>query len=120
MLCGPHPNSRRCEPRFVLNWYQVLSIEAKGLQMVPDSIGKTAAVVTVRGPQWPWQPGEYQRLSNNLCVAICRGAVAVHRKRCGWKAPRGSTVQSFGSAASIQARITAVYISLIPADGPWA
>ena len=27
MLCGPHPNSSLTEPRFVMNWYQVLSVE---------------------------------------------------------------------------------------------
>lgn len=81
MLCGPHPSSSDAEPRFVLNWYQVQSIESQGL-------GTTQRRVTVRGPQWPWQPrathsnqnSNVAQLSDNLCAAIVRGAVAVHTK----------------------------------------
>jgi hypothetical protein len=74
MLCGPHPRSTDIDPRFVLNWYQVLSVDTTRLP-------NTQRRVAVRGPQWPWQPsGNTYDLSNNLCVGIIRGAVAVHTK----------------------------------------
>ncbi len=78
MLCGPHPNSTNEEPRFVLNWYQVLSIETGSWQ-------GNQRLVSVRGPEWPWKPTTppgygVAGLSNDLCVAICRGAVAVHKR----------------------------------------
>jgi hypothetical protein len=94
MLCGPHPNSNvdgstdppTGEPRFSLNWYQVISIEGRDTQLDEEGnemTGSTSGepprrLITVRGPQWPWTPGGYA--SENLCVAICRGAVAVHAK----------------------------------------
>jgi hypothetical protein len=87
MLCGPHPNSTTAEPRFALNWYQVLSIDKEGTGV--SGFNPTLnRVVTVRGPQWPWLPAQnltytandVSGLSNDLCVGICRGAVAVHTK----------------------------------------
>jgi hypothetical protein len=83
MLCGPHPESTTSEPRFVMNWYQVLSIDAEGTSVTGFN-SATDRVVAVRGPEWPWQPSSNLTyngdLPNNLCVAICRGAVAVHTK----------------------------------------
>jgi hypothetical protein len=95
MLCGPHPNSNvnlspTGEPRFALNWYQVLSIdtEGTGIQGFDQKLNR---VVAVRGSQWPWQPNRNAgHLSNNLCVAICRGAVAVHTKTIRLEGPSGS------------------------------
>jgi hypothetical protein len=82
MLCGPHPNSTTSEPRFVMNWYQVLSIDAEGTNVT--GFNPTAdRIVAVRGPEWPWQPASSitsTDLSNQLCVGIVRGAVAVHTK----------------------------------------
>jgi hypothetical protein len=93
MLCGPHPNSTNSEPRFALNWYQVLSIDSEGTGIA--NFSPTAnRVVAVRGPQWPWQPAPSptsQQPSNNLCVAICRGAVAVHTKTLRLEGPSGSS-----------------------------
>ncbi len=88
MLCGPHPNSTTTEPRFSLNWYQVLSIETDGL-------ASNQRLVSVRGPQWTWQPTtnwSYQNpeLSNQLCVGICRGAVAVHTRTMRLESLRSS------------------------------
>ncbi len=91
MLCGPHPNTTLTEPRFVLNWYQVLSIDSSGSGFNPQM----QRIVAVRGPQWPWLPqgdpiNDNDKLSNSLCVAICRGAVAVHTKTLRLEGPRGS------------------------------
>lgn len=84
MLCGPHPNSSVSEPRMSLNWYQVISIEPATSAMYGyDSAtgGKTQRAVSVRGAQWPWQPSSGSNSAgNDLCVAICKGAVAVHTK----------------------------------------
>ncbi len=77
MVCGPHPNSSTSEPRFVLNWYQVLAIDKEYAGLATFNPA-TQRVVSLRGPQWPWQPGT--NLSNYLCATICRGAVAVHAK----------------------------------------
>jgi hypothetical protein len=77
MLCGPHPNSTVAEPRFSLNWYQVITVDREGIG-IPTFDPAKHRLVTVRGPEWPWRPGDVA--SNNLCVAICRGAVAVHRR----------------------------------------
>jgi hypothetical protein len=101
MLCGPHPESHvqpipgsspqswMGEPRFVLKWYQVLSIDAEGTN-VPGFNPTNDRIVAVRGPEWPWRPRlEYPSgqqnsdvaiLSDQLCVGIVRGAVAVHTK----------------------------------------
>jgi hypothetical protein len=89
MLCGPHPNSSTSEPRFVMKWYQVISIEQDNAATTYiDST--TQRLVTVRGPEWPWRPkltypasqqnSDVARLSDDLCVGIFRGAVAVHTK----------------------------------------
>ena len=56
MLCGPHPNSRvdlsrnppAGEPRFVLSWYQVLSIDTEGTG-IPNFKPTVNRVVAVRG-----------------------------------------------------------------------
>jgi hypothetical protein len=96
MLCGPHPNSSASEPRFVLNWYQVVAIDSDGAGIDPT----TQRVVALRGPQWPWQPSNRPTdASNDLCVAICRGAVAVHTKTIRLEKP-GTSPVSFGSGGS--------------------
>jgi hypothetical protein len=96
MLCGPHPNSTMSEPRFSLNWYQVVTIDREGVG-VQGFNSTTQRLVTLRGPEWPWKPGD--PASNNLCVAICRGAVAVHSKTIRLESPRGAGSQAvaFGS-----------------------
>jgi hypothetical protein len=114
MLCGPHPNSNVVvgtnltnvgsatpstgEPKFVLNWYQVLSIDAEGTGITGFN-SSSQRVIAVRGVQWPWQPAakltDTTQLSNDLCVAICRGAVAVHTKTI--------RLEGYGSAWSIPA-----------------
>jgi hypothetical protein len=86
LLCGPHPNSTMAEPRFVMNWYQVMSIDSEKSDMLYDP--KYERLVTVRGQQWPWVPrtshadpnSDVAKLSDDLCVGIFRGAVAVHTK----------------------------------------
>jgi hypothetical protein len=100
MLCGPHPNSTMSQPRFSLNWYQVLTIEGKGQRLnaqgsetpAPGANEPERRMVTLRGPEWPWRPGDPG--SNNLCVAICRGAVAVHSKTIRLESPRGASSQA--------------------------
>lgn len=97
MLCGPHPNSSDSNPKFVLNWYQVLSIDKETGGIDPN----TQRVVALRGTQWPWQPATSittNDLSNNLCVAICKGVVAVHTKTIRLENPKGG---SFGSGSSL-------------------
>jgi hypothetical protein len=99
MLCGPHPNSTPVEPRLVLKWYQVLSIDSEG-NGIEYFDPKMQRVVALRGPQWPWQPeapadlDQYDRLSNSLCVGICQGAVAVHSKTM--RLERSTGVTPFG------------------------
>jgi hypothetical protein len=99
MVCGPHPNSSTSEPRFVLNWYQVLAVDKEGAG-ITDAVKQR--IVSLRGPQWPWQPGanltSNNYLSNNLCATICRGAVAVHTKTLRLESSRGG---SYGSGASV-------------------
>jgi hypothetical protein len=105
MLCGPHPNSTSTDPRFVLNWYQVLSIEGRdarlnsnGTQTPPPAAGEPERrVVALRGPQWPWNPSDY--VSDYLCGGIFGGAVAVHTKTMRLESPRSSPVK-FGSSGS--------------------
>lgn len=99
MLCGPHPNSTDVEPRFVLNWYQVLSIDSESPGIPNYTLDPTTErVIAVRGPQWPWQPGtnltDYKQLSNTLCVGIFRGVVAVHSKTLRLQSPRGGAYGS--------------------------
>ncbi|MGD9636735.1 MAG: hypothetical protein AB7G28_22900 [Pirellulales bacterium] len=97
MLCGPSPSSTDREPLFVLRWYRVLSIEGKDRRLnvngtydpAPAASEPERRLVTLRGPQWPWQPAmsgstldlaNDNQLSNSLCVGIIPGAVAVHSK----------------------------------------
>ena len=102
MLCGPHPNSSDSSPKFVLNWYQVLSIDKEGTGIQPSFDPNTQRVVALRGTQWPWRPATSltvnNDLSNNLCVAICKGVVAVHTKTLRMENPRGG---AFGSGMSL-------------------
>jgi hypothetical protein len=71
MLCGPSPDTSDARPKFVARWYRVLSIEQQDQNRL----------VSLRGPQWPWQPQSGGgALSNNLCAGIFPGAVAVHSK----------------------------------------
>ncbi|HEY3391999.1 MAG TPA: hypothetical protein VGK58_04790 [Lacipirellulaceae bacterium] len=99
MLCGPHPNSTMSEPRFSLNWYQVITVDREGVG-VQNFNNSTQRLVTVRGPEWPWKPGD--PASNNLCVAICRGAVAVHSKTIRLESSRsaGSQAVAFGGGGN--------------------
>jgi hypothetical protein len=89
MLCGPHPNSNAANSKFYLDWYQVLSIEGRDTKLnsegtsspAPGATEPERRLIVVRGAKWPWQPGTgSSTLSNNLCVGIFRGAVAVHTK----------------------------------------
>jgi hypothetical protein len=101
MVCGPHPNSSSSEPRFSLNWYQVVTVDTNGPGIIQPANAATQRIVALRGPQWPWQPApngvnDDTHLSNNLCVGICRGAVAVHTKTLRLENPRTSSV-SFGA-----------------------
>ncbi len=83
LLCGPHPNSSASAPKFTLNWYQIITIEKDLNSIITDA--DKQRVVTLRGPEWPWQPAptnihDYSQLSNDLCAGIIKGAVAVHTK----------------------------------------
>ena len=113
MLCGPHPNSNVDttkspsvgDIRFVLNWYQVVSIEGRESRLNSDGTTSPAPpagdpdrrLVTVRGAEWPWQPrlaypasqqnSDVAKLSDDLCVGIFRGAAAVHTKSIRLESP---------------------------------
>jgi hypothetical protein len=96
MLCGPHPQSADTRPLFVARWYKVLSIEKETNGVITDPTNQR--LVTVRGPQWPWQPANSltdNTLSNSLCVGIIPGAVAVHAKTVQIE---GQSVWSGGAA----------------------
>jgi hypothetical protein len=101
MLCGPHPNSSASEPRFSLNWYQVLSVEPAiaGVYGYNSANPERQRIVALRGPQWPWQASNTSTdASNDLCLAICKGAVAVHTKTI--RLERGTGDVSFSSGGS--------------------
>jgi hypothetical protein len=91
MLTGPHPLSTSQQPRLVLNWYRVLSIEKEGSPNLNGEVVQLGAsnsadrvLVSLRGPDWPWQPAPNlttpTHLSNDLRVGILPGVVAVHTK----------------------------------------
>jgi hypothetical protein len=117
MICGPHPNSNvnysttppSGEPRLSLNWYQVVSIDKEGKGIVDPVTGDAFdpnynRVVVLRGPQWPWQPtSDKADAANDLCAAICAGAVAVHTKtmrlegrNSAWSVPAGGVAGGDG------------------------
>jgi len=100
MLCGPHPMSTDRRPQFVARWYKVLSIEKETNGIITDPVNQR--LVTVRGPQWPWQPAanltDANHLSNTLCVGIFPGAVAVHAKTVQLE---GQSVWSGGADALV-------------------
>lgn len=99
MLCGPHPNSSTSEPRFVLNWYQVISVEQPPTGTPGLDTSKNQRLVTVRGAEWPWQPTTLATApANDLSVAICKGAVAVHTKSMRLQTERDGT--GFGSSGN--------------------
>ncbi len=111
MLCGPHPNSTTttntavAEPRFALNWYQVLAVDTEAAEI---NYPATQRLVTVRGPQWPWLPrlsyptssqgSDAALLSDDLCAVICKGAVAVHSKTIRLESPRSG---AYGSGMAV-------------------
>jgi hypothetical protein len=87
LLAAPHPNSAGTRPVFVARWYRVLSIEGKDSKL--DANGNPTTnpteperrLVSLRGPQWPWQPQpDADDLSNNLCLGVIPNVVAVHSK----------------------------------------
>jgi hypothetical protein len=92
MLCGPHPNSTDARPMMTARWYRVLAIDGKGERLndagtynpPAPSTDPERRLVSLRGPQWPWQPATdltaSNQLSNALYVCIPTGAVAVHSK----------------------------------------
>jgi hypothetical protein len=95
MLCGPHPASSEEEPRFAMNWYQVMAIDSEGAGITPKLDPVNQRVVSLRGPEWAWQPAANLttgELSNNLCVGVFPGAVAVHKKTMRLEGPRGAAM----------------------------
>jgi hypothetical protein len=105
MMCGPHPNTSATEPRFVMNWYQVLAIDTALSGMTGYDPTKSQKVVSLRGPQWPWDPAASS--SGSLCAAICRGAVAVHTKTMrleghgsAWSVSSGGNDGGFGNTGN--------------------
>jgi hypothetical protein len=86
MVCGPHPLSTGLRPMFFANWYRVLAVDENvDDNDIPTGSYGQRRYVSLRGPQWPWQPASSLRttseLSNNLCVIITPGAVAVHNRK---------------------------------------
>jgi hypothetical protein len=104
MLCGPHPNSSASDPKLALNWYQIISIEQPPTTMWGYNGSYQQRVVTLRGPEWPWQPSTVAgNISNSLCAGIFKGAVAVNSKtmrlESGSGLASGGGAVSFGSSA---------------------
>ena len=83
MLCGPKPVMESVPPpapEFALGWYQVQAVDEDGAG-VTGFDATTMRLLSLRGPEWLWQPQmNVNDLSNNLCVGIMPGAVAVHTK----------------------------------------
>jgi len=69
-----------------LNWYQVVAIDKEPSSLITNPTMQR--LVSLRGPEWPWQPrssysnanGDVAKLSDDLCAGIFKGAVAVHSK----------------------------------------
>ncbi len=90
MLAGPHPLSTDNRPMLFMQWYKVQSIEDSGEQTINGEViqlnRENTVLVSLRGPDWPWQPtdnsnfGNTSLLPNDLRVGIIPGAVAVHTK----------------------------------------
>jgi hypothetical protein len=92
MVFGPHPLSNSARPMLALRWCRVLSIEKEGRPNINGNLVQlgrdtsvnppiTRALVSLRGPDWPWQPStNTSSISNNLRVGILPGVVAVHTK----------------------------------------
>jgi hypothetical protein len=87
MLCGPKPIMATlptpADAEFTAGWYQVQSIDEEAPGLITDSTKQR--VLSLRGPEWLWRPAigglpDNADLSNNLCVGIFPGAVAVHTK----------------------------------------
>ena len=58
-------------------------------------------MVSLRGPEWPWQPSTVAtNVSNDLCVAICKGAVAVHSKTMRLEGRASAFSLSIGGSAN--------------------
>lgn len=89
MLTGPHPLSTNNRPMLFNQWYKVQSIEDSGSAMIQGTSltldRENRVLVSLRGPDWPWQAttnsiDDNTLLSNDLRVTIVPGAVAVHTK----------------------------------------
>lgn len=109
-VCGPHPASTDTDPRFVLKWYQVMAIDGQNAKL--DWYGRVTTntsepdrrLITLRGPQLPWLPAnDPNDLSNNLCVGLAPGAVAVHTKTLRLEGPNGSAWGGAGSGVATSA-----------------
>jgi hypothetical protein len=102
LLCGPHPMSTDLRPMFFAQWYRVVAIDETiepADYMMSQVTGQRAEqrYVSLRGPQWPWQPENNVQanalLSNNLAVVICPGAVAVHTRTMQLERPSPWSVE---------------------------
>ncbi|MEX2317668.1 MAG: hypothetical protein WD669_10990 [Pirellulales bacterium] len=116
MLCGPHPVSSDAAPRFVLNWYQVMAVDGVKERLnvsgttspPPAASDPERRLLALRGPEWPWQPAATptsSELSNDLCVGVFPGAVAVHKKTMRLEGPRGAAMGggfAWGTAPTTQ------------------
>lgn len=87
LVVGPHPQSTSNNPRLVLRWCRILTIEDTGNVTEPSGGASVSLsrdnqiLVSLRGPDWPWQPSNATNsISNDLRVAIVPGVVAVHTK----------------------------------------
>ena len=128
MLCGPHPNSSDSEPRFFLKWYKVKSIDSEGTGISSFDPSKER-IVSVSGPQWPWLPRtsypasqqnlDSAKISDSLCVAICKGAVAVHTKtlrlegHSAWSAAGPQVEIPVGLAGAVAETVDSV-VAVVP------
>jgi Tfp pilus assembly protein PilV len=76
---GPSPNSTSQRPLIFFAWYQVQAVDRDIVSA--DKATHQQRYVTLRGPEWPWQPSSVAGdTANNLCVGVFPSAVAVHTK----------------------------------------
>jgi Tfp pilus assembly protein PilV len=84
MLCGPHVLSSNVRPMLFMQWYKVLAVEEVQSDSPYYQANLEKRVVSLRGPDWPWQSvndlTDNTILSNDLRVGIFPSIVAVHTK----------------------------------------
>jgi hypothetical protein len=100
MVFGPHPAGvPALQQRWFLAWYRIVAMDL-GFEESPTDVDSRTRIVSLKGPRWPWQPGQ-----STVNAGLFSGAIAVQtmpmrlESRSPWSIPAPGDVGMPGIAA---------------------